>query len=270
MVYYLNELSITSPYCAANNDDARIIMQNFVDVCRKVAKIGFDQLRYEIRLKGICLSTNYYVESWLKDDEVEKEIKDRFRGIANQFPYLEENEEIPNECLYECENSSTEPLGLKLAYFKKTIAVSFLTHQKWDRITVGLIELCDDLKIVQVRHLANPNYFTTLKRVFEFNPKHGKCGKREQADQSKMYCCSIEEAETLLNTAIEHPLKNRWFCNYDKANQRFVVFLPHDIEHNKFHGFHYENQSNSDPDRDLNNPQNGIPKHTQDWLKNRT
>ena len=84
-----------------------------------------------------------------------------------------------------------------------------------------------------------------------------------------MYCCDEKEAEILLNTALQHPKKERWFCNYDNKNKRFIVFLPHDEEHGKYHGFHYENTPNTDPDRDLNNPQNGIPLSLQNKLKQR-
>ena len=85
-----------------------------------------------------------------------------------------------------------------------------------------------------------------------------------------MHCCTVEEAEKLLNTALPHPRKDRWFCNYDKKHEQFVVFLPHEEQRgNKYHGFHYENTPNADPDRDLNNPQNGIPKFMQDKLKHR-
>lgn len=55
MVYYLNELSIPSPHCTDSKDEAKELMSKFIEICRNVAKIGFDQLRYEIKLKGICL-----------------------------------------------------------------------------------------------------------------------------------------------------------------------------------------------------------------------
>lgn len=208
----------------------------------------------------------------MKDNEVEKELKDRFRGIANQSPFLDENEKITDECLYEHSSSFSDPIGLKMAHIKKTLAVSLLTNTQWNTVAVQIAMLCNNEALIQieVRHLANPIHFLQFKRAFEFNPKHGKGGKGEQRGQSKIYSCTIEEAEILLNTAIEHPNKSRWYCNYDERNERFIVFLPHDSEHNKYHGFHYENQPNSDPDRDLNNPQNGIPKNTQEFLKSRT
>ena len=57
-------------------------------------------------------------------------------------------------------------------------------------------------------------------------------------------------------------------CN--KVKIFFFERQPHEEQRgNKYHGFHYENTPNNDPNRDLNNPQNGIPKYMQDKLRQR-
>ena len=272
MFYYLNELSICNP-CCESKSESRVIMESFTTVCRKIKKLGYDQLRYDISLKGICLSINYYVESWLKDDEVEKEIKDRYRDIVTNTPFIDEGDE---ETQYQKENivhnfAGKEAFGLGLAQLKSTMSVSFMTDKEWDCTSIelekwilnegdGIITTCE------VMHVSKPEHLDIIKKNFEFNPKHGICGKGAFTDQSIMYCCNEYEAEILLNTALPHPRRLKWYCNYDKQNGRFIVFLPHEQEHNKYHGFHYENQRNADPDRDLNNDQNGIPLNTQKEL----
>lgn len=271
MTYYLNELSVQYP-CSETREQGRELMAQFVGVCQKVKKIGFDKIRYTFSLKGICLSSDYFVQTWLKDQDVEREIRDKFRAITNETPYFDEDDssvlEQQEKWIYSYNSQETQ--GLSLAHFKDTLAVSFMTDIQWDATDIKIQRLFDDkTDIVNVRHAATNKHIEAIKRIFEFNPKHGKCGKSAQSNQSKMYCCDEKEAEILLNTALQHPKKERWFCNYDNKNKRFIVFLPHSEEQGKYHGFHYENTPNADPNRDLNNPQNGIPLSLQDKLKQR-
>lgn len=269
MVYYLNELSILNP-CASEEAQAKELMMKFTTICRKVKKIGFDNLRYDIRLKGICLATDYYVESWLKDISVERELRDRFKSITVNTPFIDTEEEKRAIDKYIYSYGVCSPIGLGLALFRETIAISFLTDNEWDTHCVNVDYVDDDnVHSSDVLHVADVPHLESLKRIFEFNPKHGICGHGAFPNQSVMYCCTKEEAEILLNTALPHPKKARWFCNFDERNNRFVVFLPHEVEQGKYHGFHYENTPNLDPDRDLNNPQNGIPQVMQDKLKKR-
>jgi hypothetical protein len=221
-------------------------------------------------LTGICLAHNYYVGTWLKDEDVDIELRRYFKNIGNKSPYYDESDTLiiqqQQTSIYSYNN--VEALGLGFAHLRETLAVSFSTHPRWDTSNITLERWFDErVEPVQIRHAALPSHIDTLKRIFECNPKHGWCGKGAQPNQSVMYCCTIAEAEILLNTALVHPQKERWFCNYDPHNKRFIVFLPH--ETGKYHGFHYENTPNADPDRDLNNPKNGIPKSMQAKLRER-
>jgi hypothetical protein len=210
MIYYLNELSIKTP-CVETIVLAQELMKDFVRVCNEAKKLGYTQLRFSISLKGICLSENYFVATWLKDEEVDIDEKRRFRSINNRSPYFE------------------IALGLGFAHLKETLAVSFSTDEQWNSTEIELEQLFEATKkVVKVeRHAARPSHMEVIKRVFEFNAKHGRCGKGAHAGQSIMYCCHESEAELLLNTALLHPKKDKWFCNYDTANKRFIVFLPH-------------------------------------------
>jgi hypothetical protein len=280
MKYYLNELSILSP-CSNSREQGKKLMEQFVNVCREAEKIGFDQLKIgnygwqgKISIKNICLSDEYFVFTWLRDSTVKQDIQDRFRAIATQTPFVDDDEEEilqqHQALIYNYNNK--EALGLGLAYLKSTLAVSFMSSDEWNTTNVNLERWHNDKDpdIVTIdRHAAALEHIDIIKRTFEFNPKHGICGKGAFPNESIMHCCTIGEAEKLLNRALSHPKRDRWFCNYDKKNGLFVVFLPHEEQRGKYHGFHYENTPNSDPDRDLNNPQNGIPKFMQDKLKQR-
>jgi hypothetical protein len=274
MIYYLNELSILSP-CSESQEQARELMEQFTTVCRKAKKIGYDNLRYEMKLKGICLSENYYVEAWLRDQEVEREIRDSFRNITVQTPFYENDDEtvLEQQKTFIYSYRGKEALGLGLAHLKETLVVSFMTHDEWNTTNIDLEQWLyenNSINPVQILlHTALSTHIDTIRKTFEFNPKHGINGRNAQPNQSIMYCSTKQEAEILLNTALIHPKRDRWFCNYDNENNRFVVFLPHEEENDKYHGFHYENTPNADPDRDLNNPQNGIPRHFQEKLKYR-
>lgn len=272
MIYYLNELSIKTP-CVETIILAQELMKDFVRVCNEAKKLGYTQLRFSISLKGICLSENYFVATWLKDEEVDIDEKRRFRNINNKSPYFEGDDTLilkqQDTSIYSYKNEIA--LGLGFAHLKETLAVSFSTDAQWNSTEIELEQLFEATKkVVKVeRHAAHPSHIKIMKRVFEFNPKHGRCGKGAHSGQSIMYCCHESEAELLLNTALLHPKKDKWFCNYDTANKRFIVFLPHEVNKGKYHGFHYENTLNDDPDRDLNNSQNGIPKQMQLKLKDR-
>jgi hypothetical protein len=270
MVYYLNELSIRYP-CTSNEEQAKELMEKFITICRKVIKLGYDSLRYDISLKGVALTTNYYIESWVKDMSVEKEIRDRFRSITINTPFIDLLEEklALERHLYSYNDKF--PIGLGLAVFRETIAISFLTDQEWNvqNISIDYINEEDMVCCIDVFHIADLPHIESFKKIFEFNPKHGKGGKGAQPNQSIMYCRSTDDADILLNTALKHPKKDRWYCNFDTINNRFIVFLPHDEVEGKYHGFHYENTPNADADRDLNNPQNGIPTTMQAKLKQR-
>jgi hypothetical protein len=155
-----------------------------------------------------------------------------------------------------------------MAYLKNTICISFQTNNVWntDNIVLDVIDKNTEIsQITFTRHVFDKDIAQKQQRIFENNPKHGWCGKREYPNESRMLCCEQEDAQFLLNIAITQPNSENNLCNYDTKNEKFIEFYSH--EEGKYHGYHYEDERTKDTDRKLNNSTNGIPKKIQTLLR---
>lgn len=259
--YILNELSI-SPVDTI--EEARVVMEIFLKTVKAIRKIGFKQARYSGKsIKNIALTTNYLILHWLQDEEVEEDLKVLFRDYISflQSPFIEYND----MAFYYQEKLAK---GLSMAYLKNTVCISFQSSNIWKTNNIVLDCINTKTEISQlnfIRHVYDIESAQKQTRVFENNPKHGWCGKGEHSGQSRMLCCDEEYAQFLLNIAHIQPNRENNLCNYDTDNERFIEFYSHEI--GKYHGFHYEDERTKDSDRKLNNSINGIPKETQEILK---
>jgi len=262
--YILNELSILG-ICADSKEQAREWMANFISTCQAIRNIGFKRLRFSAKsIKSIPLMSDYTIEMWLSDEEVNIDLQNSFRRNFTDIgsPYLEKSTTF----FLEYNGKQEEAKGLSTAYLKNTIAVSFNTGTFWntDKINLSISE-SGERTILFDRHICEVAQVENQKRIFENNNKHGWCGKGHQKNQSRMLCCEQEHTNFLLNTAVIQPNKPSNLCNYDFVNDKFIAFLQH--EYSKYHGYHYEDELIKDSDRELNNPKNGIPKSVQKCLK---
>jgi hypothetical protein len=260
--YILNELSVIP---VKTIEEARKLMEEFIITSKAVRNIGFRRIRYANKsIKNIPLTEEgYIIENWLKDEDVNSDLRDAFRRNFTDVgsPYLEHDDTF----FY---HQDKEAKGLSMAYLKNTICISFQTDKVWNTNNIVLDVIDIDTEISQItfnRHVFDKDTAQKQQRIFENNPKHGWCGKGEHSGQSRMLCCDKEYAQLLLNIAHIQPNRESNFCNYDTDNERFIEFYSH--EEGKYHGYHYEDERTKDADRKLNHSANGIPKETQEFLK---
>ncbi len=259
--YILNELSIE---LVATIEEAREVMRNFIRTTNAIRNIGFIRMRFANKsIKNIELTQGYIIENWLKDEEVNSDLRDAFRKNLTDIgsPYFE----YTDKAFY---YQDKEAKGLSMAYLKNTICISFQTNNVWNTDNIVLHVIDKNTEISQItftRHVFDKDIAQKQQRIFENNPKHGWCGKREYPNESRMLCCEQEDAQFLLNIAIIQPNSENNLCNYDTKNERFIEFYSH--EEGKYHGYHYEDERTKDTDRKLNNSTNGIPKKIQTLLR---
>ena len=260
-----NELSVEPK--ALDKVEARERMETFILTCIKAKSIGFSPLRYRQNLLSVRLTEDYTIGQWTTDLAVNRDLRSRWKSIATATPFLMPTETAAANHLAESVFNIEEEIaeGLGVALLKETLAISFDSDAQWDTTSIALEDIHKTQHIL-AKHASRPQHIDALTLTFKFHTKHGKCGKGEQKGQNTIYYCEEKEATGLLNTALIHPKRSSWLCNYDKKHKRFVVFP--NTRDNEYHGFHYENEKHNDPERDLSG-QNGIHLDFQTKLKQR-
>jgi hypothetical protein len=233
-VYIFNELSIT-PF--ANTYEAKEGMKTFIQACAKARELGFQTLRLHENIENLYklqIAPDYIVSQWLKDSEVEDDLKDNFRDIIFYSPLISDDEPIAkeqntlSEFKIKVDNEIKMAEGLGAAYFLDTLCVSFLSHKLWDEEEIKNIEHwslkeegIDVTTTVVVKHASKPKHLAKHKTWFEqkkreslqksrdlwerreeFFPHLVLCGKVEQqltglGIQSKFFDQIIEKLKRL-------------------------------------------------------------------------
>ena len=178
--YIFNELSIR-PF--ADRYEAREKLKNFIRTCAKVRELGFQTLRLHESIENLYqlqISPNYKVSQWLKDSEVEDDLKDNFRDIIFYSPLINDEEPIAKE-----QNSLSEfkikvddeikiAKGLGVAYLLETLCVSFLSNELWDSDEINnikhwyLTEASNEItEIIAVKHASKPAHLAKHQAWFE-------------------------------------------------------------------------------------------------------
>lgn len=140
MDYYLNEKSLTPAGDAYVQD----MMITFVRVCRTLHDYSLGSLRLdnEYDLKNYVLYDSYHLFDWLKDERVDKELRQQFRKIATNAPFVLDDETalLAKQALSEFSLPDLEGhvLGLGVAFLGDSISVSFLSNPMWDRAYMDL------------------------------------------------------------------------------------------------------------------------------------
>ncbi len=177
MQYIFNDLSLK--YGNINSlikskIDAIEAVSNFVHTCKKAEEVGFKELRIQAgSIKEYFLYEDYSIGAWLKDKQVEREIKTTFRSLAVNSPVIQPKEvEIDSRFKisdFYVEVDSTEKaysLGVGSVFFETgTLSISFLSNEFWRKSKIQLIQFLEDESLndvveseIEVFHASLPEH----------------------------------------------------------------------------------------------------------------
>lgn len=134
-----NELSARPVGTVAEAYD---VMAHFVQAVRAAQQIGLRQVRIPEELGqnlfSLSLAPDYAIGTWLNDERVDRDLKDRFRLIVTNPPLLTDGEvdalsvfERSIFCLTE-PAGTPEAKGFGAAYLSDKLLLSLFTDTQWD------------------------------------------------------------------------------------------------------------------------------------------
>lgn len=135
MDYILNELSLNQ---VDTKYEARSLLENFVKTCIKAKNDLFlDTLRIDESVGSlfhILVTKDYPISKWVKDIEVDYDLRQKFYQIVSQSPLLkkEEKNELDIFSLSVFKHDGIEAEGLGVAYLLETLAVSLIDIGVWN------------------------------------------------------------------------------------------------------------------------------------------
>ena len=152
--FYLNELSLEKADSIA---DAHNAIRNFVYSVVSLRTYGFNVLRKteNLILNNIEIASEYFIYQWRSNENVSRELRQRFRSIVTQGPVIDENDAVLLEKATKTDvyYKDKPVLSLTAAFNAGSVVVSFIFNSKWDSpfITSSLIEIeGTDLKTTEV------------------------------------------------------------------------------------------------------------------------
>ena len=163
----LNELSLQTP--AANKLVARQWMSSFIQTLRSI-KSRVDQqasLRTQYDFHSNLLASDYPLQRWLNDNEVDREERRFIKTLATKSPF---SQDIDNSEVQEVESNIAPcefryhgklAIGLGVAFTLDTIAVSLLSDNCWDcsYLNVDIVSIdLDEERIAAVRHTSRKEH----------------------------------------------------------------------------------------------------------------
>ncbi len=145
MIYILNELSVKkfdSIY------SGKIALEKFIITSIKAKEIGFDELRlhetFGHNLYSFILADDYLIQHWLNDNDVNCDLKDKFRELVTTSPLIT-NDELKELYLFNrsefkisLNSLNFEVFGLGAAYLLETLSISFLSNSFWNNFTITI------------------------------------------------------------------------------------------------------------------------------------
>ncbi|MDQ3108294.1 MAG: hypothetical protein M3R17_00220 [Bacteroidota bacterium] len=176
MVYMFNELSLSK---LSSVSEVRTVLEKFVKCYIEAKSLGFSELRlHEYSLQNLyqlSLHDNYRIDSWLRDKEVNPDLRLRFQEIVSTFPLITQEEIIEKE-LYdrsdfhkEIENLFHQVFGLGAAYTYGTLAISLATHSEWENSTVSVNHYSIDFKGNEKNASVDVLHFSTINTLHTHN-----------------------------------------------------------------------------------------------------
>lgn len=166
----LNELSYRQP--AENVYIARNWFSNLRQTIQAATDLGVARiLRTDRIFYEIPIAPNYLISNWLHDREVDEVERSFIRSITAKSPYLEDIDPAQSldaelyEFIYDGESAN----GLRYAHWLDALAVSMLSHDRWDRNHIENISMecldpdADQITVTQgisVRHASRPAHLS--------------------------------------------------------------------------------------------------------------
>ena len=154
-----NELSIRS---FITQSQARESLDTFVRTCIKMRELGFDTIRLSEKhnLYHFEIAPGYLISQWLKDADVDDDLKNRFRDIIFYSHLITDNEPIAkeqyslSEFKIKVDNKIRCAEGLGIAYLLETLCISFASHNLWQ---------CEEIKNIEYYYLQDNGSEITKK-----------------------------------------------------------------------------------------------------------
>lgn len=242
----LNELSHKMP--ASNIYVARQWLSGLRETIQAATALGVGKILRTGRLfYEIQLAPNYFVSNWLNDDGVDHVERVFLHTIATKYPYLQDilptgsaDDAMLSEFYCEAERAD----GFRYAYWMQAIAISFLSHKRWDRAVIENISVhaldvetgeLKEQQSVSVNHASRPehldshdNWITALIRD-SIRDGHDIWYRREELYPNLLFCDalhkqlrSLHSSHTALRQVKQRLSELETFC----ANWQEGVFEP--------------------------------------------
>ncbi len=168
----LNELSHQIP--ASNIYIARGWISTLRKTIQAATGLGIQRvLRTGRVFYEIELGPNYFIATWLHDNEVDLDERRYFYTIITKCPYLEDSESPQSDDSIEVMEfyySGQRADGFRYAYWINALALSFLSDSQWDRDIIDNISLQSidpntgnllENQTVSVIHASKPEHVFT-------------------------------------------------------------------------------------------------------------
>ncbi len=253
-MYTFNELSLYNK--ASSIDSARLIIKTFVNSCIKAKNLGLGDLRlcesHVPNFYNITILADYSIGKWLKDNQVNQDLRDKFKEIVTSSPLIcsfeinEVNVYSRSEFNKYFENQTHVISGLGVAYIFDTLSISISTHHEWHKnsIEISHYYLNDQLEEVTnniiVKHFSSPQNLQThidwweQHKIDSINNSSELWEKRKDIFPNLVFCGEVEnqlksigtsklfnqiiDRLTVLNNYLEN--WNRGSFNYNEVNQK--------------------------------------------------
>lgn len=141
---FVNELSLTPVAVDVLTGQNRA--RQFALTMREATVRGVQRtLRLPENFFANPIGPNYYWQTWLSDNRVEREVRQFFLSLASKVPFLVDDPDLESVWKgIDCYWQNQLALGLKAAYLADGLALSMASRQEWDS---HLVE-CDIQEII--------------------------------------------------------------------------------------------------------------------------
>lgn len=250
-----NELSLMHPTVSV--EAVQLLLEGFVRSCVRARELGLEDLRLHERsipnLYYVQLHNDYNIDTWLRDNRVSNDLRNRFREIVTSSPLVKDIETDQHERYHNSEfrksldRTTYQVWGLGAAYIFDTLSISFATHTEWEQSEVWVDHYYLDTELSEanepraVRHFSNSvhlnNHLTwweeckrdslqksadLWQRRQEFFPNLEFCAEVENQLKNigiSKALTQIIDRLTTLNKYVSSHWKTGAF-NYDDANEQ--------------------------------------------------
>lgn len=208
-----NELSISTP--ADDIQTAQLWMVNFVTTIRAAVRAGAKRVvRSCTDLNATLLAADYPIARWRNDSTVDLDLRRYFRVLITRYPPLNDlpafDEDMSIKDFFLDGNRAQ---GLGIAYLLESLAVSFISEERWNANKINQIEmqfLDDDGHIlsdeIEVYHASQYSHIEQNSGWMEYRLRSGiesgqdLWSRKEELFPSLYFCKNIrEEIENLFS-----------------------------------------------------------------------